>query len=98
MYRINDVCLVTTPKHLIKNLVFTTNRGTLRVINLPEKRNASIKEERFMRPEFIHQTLYLHSCEASRVASTMDGRYVFSIGLDGILFVLKVKEHKIDLS
>jgi len=34
--RLNDICLVSTPQHLLKNLIIATNRGTLKVINLPE--------------------------------------------------------------
>ena len=53
-FRMNDVCIVTTPKHQIKNLVIATNRGTIRVINLPEKRTNDLADERFIKPNFIH--------------------------------------------
>ena len=91
-FRMNDVCIVTTPKHQIKNLVIATNRGTIRVINLPEKRTNNLADERFIKPNFIHQVLFPHSAEAVHVKTSIDGKYVFSIGMDGVLFVYKVKE------
>jgi hypothetical protein len=39
LFKITDVCLAITPQYLVKNLVLGTNRGTLRVINLPENRS-----------------------------------------------------------
>lgn len=54
VYRINDICMVTTQKHLLKNLVYGTNRGSLCVINLPEKRTNNLQNERFLRSDLIH--------------------------------------------
>jgi hypothetical protein len=36
LFKINAVSMVTTPQYLIKNMVVATNRGTLKVMNLPE--------------------------------------------------------------
>jgi hypothetical protein len=52
--KLNDICLVTTPQHSLRNLVVATNRGTLRVINMPETQTDNMKDERFLKPSYIH--------------------------------------------
>ena len=69
-----------------------TNRGTLKVVNLPESTSDNMQDERFLRPSYVHQTLFAHLKEIKRVKTSFDGRFVFTVGTDGILFVYKVKE------
>jgi hypothetical protein len=49
-FKISSLCLVNTAQYNVKNLVLATNRGTLRVINLPETRTSDLSTERFMKP------------------------------------------------
>lgn len=97
LFRITNFTLVTTPQYLVKNLVLGTNRGSLRVVNLPEGRTDDLSAERFMKPGFIHQTLFAHAGEITKTACSFDGRFLFSAGKDGVLFVYKIKELNCDL-
>ncbi len=72
--------MVQTFPNNIKNLVCVTNSGAVRVVQLHD---LSIDS----------QTINAHTGECHLVTSSIDGKYLFTAGTDGIIFVFKVAEY-----
>ena len=84
--RINDLCMVTTLTNKISNIVCTTNRGAVQVIERSKQLEIEKNQPKILQSQLFHLT------EGSHVKVTVDNRYVISAGLDGCIFVFKVKE------
>lgn len=82
----NDIVKVVSAENLVQNLVVGTNRGSLVIRGLPP---------RFLRedPFFEYETVVSHFGEVTALQASVDGRYVFSAGADGIIFVYEVSEY-----
>lgn len=82
----NDVVKVVSAESLVQNLVVGTNRGSLVIHGVPP---------RFLRedPAYQYETVVSHFGEVTALQASIDGRYVFSAGSDGIIFVYDVQEY-----
>ena len=82
----NDVIKVVSAEQLIENLVVGTNRGSLIVHGMPP---------RFLRedPQFKYGETMAHFGEVNSLQASVCGKYVFSAGSDGIIFMYEVVEH-----
>ena len=81
-----DIIKVVSADNLVENLVIGSNRGSLSVYGMPP---------RFLRedPKYKHSETVAHLSEISALQASCCGRYVFSAGKDGIIFVYDVVEH-----
>lgn len=78
--RLNGVSLVQTHVNNIKNLVCATNRGTVQVVQLHDLRAET-------------QTIVAHYGECHLIQASVDGKYVFTAGVDGQVCTFKVSEY-----
>ena len=81
-----DVVKVVSPEQLLENLVIGTNRGSVIVHGMPP---------RFLRedPQYRYGETMAHMGEITSLQASVCGRYVFSAGSDGIIFMYEVFEH-----
>lgn len=79
-----EVCLVRSFLSGIENLVVGTDRGQIRVFAMPPS----------LHQEFAFDSFNAHLGEVTRVLTSPDGRYVFSAGADGTVFVFSVTEYQ----
>jgi len=77
---------VVSADNLIENLVIGTNRGSLTVYGIPP---------RFLRedPKYKYGETVSHLGEVSAIKASIDGKYLFSAGKDGIIFMYEIVEH-----
>ena len=82
-----DIIKVVSADNLVENLIIGSNRGSLGVYCMPPKflRNGS--------DNYKHSETVAHLSEVSSLQASCCGRYVFSAGTDGIIFVYDVIEH-----
>lgn len=82
----NDVIKVVSAEQLIENLIIATNRGSLIVHGMPP---------RFLRDDFRHRygETMTHFGEVNSLQASVCGKFVFSAGSDGIIFMYAVVEH-----
>ena len=78
-FRFNSVCLVKTYPNEIKNIVVATNKGSVQVYSLQDLRSPL-------------QTIFGHIGECLQIQCSVDGKYMFTSGSDGIVLVYKVSE------
>ena len=85
-YCFNDVIKVVTAENMLENLVVGTNRGSVTVFGMPP---------RFLRedPDYRYEEIMAHYGEVTSLQASIDGRYVFSAGSDGIMFMYEVIEY-----
>lgn len=81
-----DIVKVVSSENLVENLVVGSNRGCVQVYGLPP---------RFLRedPQYRYGEIVAHCGEVSALATSADGKYVFSAGKDGIIFMYDVAEY-----
>ena len=81
-----DIVKVVSADNLIENLVIGSNRGCVQVYGLAP---------RFLRedPQYRYGEIVAHCGEVSALATSIDGKYVFSAGKDGIIFMYDVVEY-----
>lgn len=81
-----DVIKVVTSDNLVENLVIGSNRGSILVYGMPP---------RFLRedPQYRYGETVAHLGPVSALVASIDGKYVFSAGKDGIIFMYDVVEH-----
>ena len=81
----NDVIKVVSAENMLENLVVGTNRGSILVHGMPP---------RFLRedPNYRYSEQMVHFGEVTSLQATIDGRYVFSAGNDGVIFMYEVTE------
>ena len=77
--KFTQVTLVKT-KNKIRNLVVGTDRGGVRIFNVPLS-------------EALFDEFSVHYGELTNLLSSPDGQFVFSAGVDGSLFVYSVTEY-----
>jgi len=68
----------------IENIIVGTDKGQIKIISLPPDVNADI--------EFDSFNAHAYPSEVVKILTSPDGRYVFSAGSDGVLFVYSVTE------
>ena len=81
-----DVIKIISADNLVENLVIGSNRGSILVYGMPP---------RFLRedPQYRYGETVAHLGAVSALVSSIDGKYVFSAGKDGIIFMYDVAEH-----
>ena len=81
-----DIVKVVSADNLIENLIIGTNRGSLTVYGIPP---------RFLRedPKYKYGETVSHYGEVSAIKASIDGKYLFSAGKDGIIFMYEIVEH-----
>lgn len=70
----------------IENLIVGTDRGQLKVFGMPPN----------LSQDMCFDTFNAHLGEVTRILVSPDGRYVFSAGADGTIFVYSVTEYAND--
>ena len=78
-----EVCLVKSFISGIENLIVGTEKGQLRVFNMTPH----------VHQEMAFDMFNAHLGEVTKILSSPDGRYVFSAGSDGTVFVYSVTEY-----
>lgn len=79
-----EVCFVRSFIAGIENLIVGTDRGEIRVLAMPP----------LVHQEFAFDAFNAHLGEVTRVLASPDGRYVFSAGQDGTVFIFSVTEYQ----
>lgn len=80
--KFTEICLVRSFANSIDNLVVGTDRGQIKVYGTPP----------FLHTESPFDSFNSHNGEVVKILSSPDGRYVFSAGSDGTLFIYSVTE------
>ena len=82
---LTDVIKVVSADNLIENLIIGSNQGSLTVYGMPP---------RFLRedPQYKYKSYVTHFGEVRSIKASVDGRYLFSAGSDGIIFMYDVQE------
>jgi WD40 repeat protein len=80
-----EICLVKSFTNNIESLVVGTEKGQIKVFGLPPYLNYDLNFDTF--------NAHAHPSEVVRILASPDGRYVFSAGSDGTLFVYAVTEY-----
>ena len=82
---LTDVIKVVSADNLIENLIIGSNQGSLTVYGMPP---------RFLRedPQYKYKSYVTHLGEVTSIKASVDGRYLFSAGKDGIIFMYDVQE------
>ena len=79
----SDVCLIKSFTNGIENLIVGTGYGQLKFYALPPMLSADL----------VFDSFNAHIGEVVKIIASPDGRYVFSAGLDGTIFVFSVTEY-----
>lgn len=67
----------------IENLILGTDKGQIKVFGMPPN----------MQQEMHYDSFNAHLGEVTRILMSPDGRYVFTSGTDGVVFVFSVTEY-----
>lgn len=82
----NDIIKVVSSESLLENLVIGTNRGSLIVHGMPPR---FLKED----TAFKYGETLAHLGQVNSLQASACGKYVFSAGEDGIIFMYEVQEY-----
>ena len=80
--KFTEVCYVKSFANALENLIVGTERGQIRVFGMPP----------FVYGEMAFDCFNAHLGEVVKVIASPDGRFVFSAGIDGTLFVYSVTD------
>mmetsp|Transcript_11207 Transcript_11207/g.11269 ORF Transcript_11207/g.11269 Transcript_11207/m.11269 type:complete len:231 (+) Transcript_11207:1709-2401(+) len=82
--KFTEVCLLKSFANSIENLIVGTDKGQLKVTSLPPGLYSDV--------EFDSFNAHAYPSEVVKIVTSPDGRYVFSAGSDGVIFVYSVTE------
>jgi WD40 repeat protein len=75
--RLNGATCIQTYGNNLKCMAAVTNKGSLRVVPLNDKAECLLDSTQ------PHQSIYAHLGESKLVCNSVDGKYVFTAGVDG---------------
>ena len=81
-----EICYVKSFANGIENMVVGTDKGQIKVFGMPP----------YLSQEMAFDQFNAHLGEVTKVLMSPDGRYVFSSGADGTVFVFSVTEYAND--
>jgi WD40 repeat protein len=84
--KFSEVCIVRSFTNNIENLIVGTDRGQIKVYPMPP----------ILSQDVTFDSFNAHIGEVSKLVTSPDGRYVFSSGTDGSIFVFSVTEYAND--
>lgn len=81
--KFSEVCIVRSFTNGVENMIVGTDKGQIKVYGMPSSSYANLAFDSFN----------AHIGEVVKIMCSPDGRFVFSAGADGTIFVYSVTEY-----